>query len=429
MHTKLLIFGITGDLSTKKLLPAVEQIISTGEFNDLSIIGVSRREINTDDLLVNCQNKDLFNEKLSTFTMDMLNSIEYQKLSDYIALQEGEQLLVYLAVPPAAVAQIIEQLGMVGLNTQNVKILFEKPFGSDLMSAIQINDMTTQHYREEQIYRIDHFLAKEMAQNLVTIRAKNSLFSQIWQNNLISSITIVASETIDIEGRANFYEQTGALRDVVQGHLMQLLALTLMDVPTDCEWDKLPQMRLKALQMLSPANPQHVTRGQYEGYRDEVVNPDSQVETFVSLGLESTDPKWVGVPIKLMTGKALDKKTTEIRIHIKKTDKSQSDCLVFSIQPNEGVGLELLIKKPGYGSELEMHRFGFDYPDGSVLPDAYERVLVDAISSRRSLFTSSEEVLESWTILQPILDSWSSGDVPLKIYPKGASVDSIVSVE
>ena len=427
MRTKLLIFGITGDLSTRKLLPALEQILGTGEYEELSIIGASRHEVDANSILTNCQNRSILEKRISFFTMDVVDSIEYQRLYEYIALTENEQLLVYLAVPPQAVAQIIEQMGETGINTSNVKILFEKPFGIDLLSAQDVADHTTKHYKEEQIYRIDHYLAKEMAQNIVTIRAKNALFSQLWGGGLIESVVITAAETIGIEGRANFYEQTGALRDVVQGHLMQLLALTLMDIPSDFNWDQLPELRLAALNQLQLVDPNRAVRAQYDGYKQEVGKSESKVETFVALELISNQTNWQGVPIKLITGKGLDQKRTEVRVTLKKTDKSQSNCLVFSIQPNEGVGLELLIKKPGYSNELEMQRLGFNYPEGDRLPDAYEQVIVDAISSRKSLFTSSEEVLQSWRILQPILDSWNNSQEILRVYSIGSSIDSILA--
>lgn len=427
MKTKLLIFGITGDLGTLKLLPALEQIISTGDFEALSIIGVSRHEVNIPDLLVNCDNKDIFNDRLSVYTMNLDNQDEYHKLKDYLALGEDEQLLAYLAVPPNAVGNIVELLGAAGLNTPNVKILFEKPFGTDLASAQSVAELITRYFSEDQTYRIDHYLAKEMAQNIVTIRGKNALFSQIWKNHLIESIVVIADETIGIEGRSKLYEQTGALRDVVQGHLMQLLALTLMDIPADFDWGMLPELRLAALNQIQPADPHRAVRAQYEGYKEEAGNPNSMVETFVSLELASSQPDWQGVPIKFIAGKALDKKRTEVRVHLKKTGESQSDCLVFNIQPNEGIGIELLIKQPGYGNKLEMHRLGFNYPDGEKLPDAYEQVIVDAISSRKSLFTSSQEVLQSWRILQPIQDFWNQSQEPPKIYPVGSDVDSILA--
>lgn len=427
MKTKLLIFGITGDLGTHKLLPALEQIISTGEFNDLSIIGVSRHDVNVMDLVGDCNNKQALCEKLSIFSMDLASSDDYVKLKEFISLGDDEQLLVYLAVPPKAVAQIIDSMGAAGINSPNVKILFEKPFGTDLASAEEVNSRTALHYDESQIYRIDHYLAKEMAQNIVAIRGKNALFSNMWNNNFIESIDIVAFETIGIDGRANFYEQTGALRDIVQGHLMQLLALTLMDIPPNLDWNKLSELRLAALNQLLPVDPSRVVRAQYAGYKDEVGNQDSNVETFVSLELASNQYRWIGVPIKLITGKALAKKTTEIRIHLKKTDEAQSNCLVFKIQPNEGIDIELFVKKPGYSREFEEQHLSFNYPDDTKLPDAYEQVIVDAISSRKSLFTSSEEVIQSWKILQPVQDDWANQNNSLKLYPIGSDIETVLA--
>ena len=189
-------------------------------------------------------------------------------------------------------------MGQAGLNNSRVKILFEKPFGVDLESARDMIERTARFYQEDQLYRIDHYLAKEMAQNIVAFRGGNALFGNIWNNNFIESIEVIASEKIDIEGRGLFYEQTGALRDLVQGHLMQLLALTLMDIPNEFDWKKLPELRLKALNQLKPADSDKAYRAQYEGYDEEVENPGSQTETFVSLQLESDQPRWIAVPIR-----------------------------------------------------------------------------------------------------------------------------------
>ncbi len=430
MKTKLVIIGITGDLSTRKLLPALEQIINTGGFDDLSVIGVSRHEVNQSELFLNCVKCDsttFLDGKLSIFTMDVTEPGDYVKLKSYIGLADDEQALIYMAVPPAATAQIVDLLGEAGINTPNVKVLLEKPFGVDLSSAEKLIERTARHFKEEQIYRIDHYLAKEMSQNIVAFRGRNALFSDIWNNNFIESIEIVASEKIGIEGRSHFYEQTGALRDLVQGHLMQLLALTLMDIPQDLEWDKMPVLRQKALEQLQPVDPSRVIRGQYEGYKGEVNNPNSKMETFVSLSIASIEPRWSGVPIVLTTGKSLAETKTEIRIHLKKNDGSQSNCLIFRIQPNEGIDIELFVKKPGYSREFETRHLSFSYPPDTKLPDAYEQVIVDALSSQKSLFSSSEEVLRSWQILQPILDDWSNRQDSPKLYPVGSDAVTILA--
>ena len=427
MKTKLLIFGITGVLGTRKLLPALEQIISTGDFEDLSVVGVSRHSVDTKDLFIKCKNKKFLDGKLSIFEMDLTKLEEYKKLQDFINLSNNEQLIIYLAVPPQAAPQIVEFLGETGINKSNVKILFEKPFGVDLTSAENLITKTSQHFKEGQTYRIDHYLAKEMAQNIVAFRSHNALFSDIWNNNFIESINITASEQIDIEGRAQFYEQTGALRDLVQGHMMQLLALTLMNIPRNFDWDMMPSLRLEALKHLHLADIKKVMRAQYKGYRDEVNNSSSMVETFVSFVLTSHNPHWVGVPIRLTTGKALADYTTEIRIRLKKINGVDGNCLIFRIQPNEGVDIELFVKKPGYNREFETRNLSFNYPSGTVLPNAYEQVIVDAILSEKSLFTSSGEVLQSWRILQPIRDMWANANYPLDLYDKGSSIVSILA--
>jgi glucose-6-phosphate 1-dehydrogenase len=428
MKTKLIIFGITGDLSTRKLLPAIEKITATKEYKDIEIIGVSRRKVDVDVLLrTSIGNVDLA-KKLSVFTMDLSNQADYSRLSTFIGLDDNEQLLVYLSVPPQATAQIVDFMGKVGLNTPNVKLLFEKPFGTDLTSAKEIIARTARYYKETQIYRIDHYLAKEMAQNIVAFRGGNALFSHVWDSSSIESIEILALEKIGIEGRAQFYEQTGALRDFLQGHLMQLLALVLMDIPANFDWEQLPLMRLDALDNLLAADPKFAIRGQYEGYQKEVDNFGSNTETFVSLQLFSQDLRWKNIPFLLTTGKAMNEKTTEIRINFRKFHEAQSNCLVLRIQPNEGVEIDLFTKKPGYDQVFEVQKLAFAYPVDTILPDAYEQVLVDAIRARKSLFTTGKEVLRSWQILQPVLESWAMNAQVPHIYPKNASTHDMSSV-
>jgi glucose-6-phosphate 1-dehydrogenase len=426
MKTKLLIFGITGDLSTRKLLPALSSIIKTGDYDDVAIIGVSRRQVDIPDLLQSSLGEQTLASRVSVFSMDLAEAADYDRLREYVALGEDEQLIVYLSVPPSAASQIVDFMGEAGMNTPNTKILFEKPFGVDFTSAEEMIARTSRYYQEDQIYRIDHYLAKEMSQNIVAFRGGNALFTHLWNGQAIEKIEVIASETIGIEGRAGFYEQTGALRDVLQGHLMQLLSLILMDLPEKIDWNTLPQLRLEALEALVPIDPTRALRAQYDSYQDEVQNPGSQTETFVSVELASNAPQWKSVPLHLITGKALDQKTTEIRIHFRKQHEAQSNCLTFYIQPNEGVAVELFTKKPGYDREFESQELSFTYPEDTTLPDAYEHVIVDAIRSRKSLFTSSEEVLQSWRILQPLQESWMMSSEALKTYPSQSSIDTIL---
>jgi glucose-6-phosphate 1-dehydrogenase len=428
MKTKLLIFGITGDLSTRKLLPALRSIITSKTVSELQVIGVSRQEVDVKRLLVSSLGDTKLSSCVSVFSMDLAKNDDYARLKDYIDLGDDEQLLIYLSVPPMASTQIVDFMGRAGINTPNVKLLFEKPFGVDLVSAQEVILRTAQYYNEAQIYRIDHYLAKEMAQNIIAFRGGNALFDHVWNGQSIEKIEVVALEEIGIEGRANFYEQTGALRDFLQGHLMQLLALVLMDIPANLDWDTLPGQRLAALKSVLSGDPYLAVRAQYEGYQHEVNNLGSLTETFVSLRLASKDPRWKDVPLILTTGKALSKKTTEVRVYFRKFHDAQSNCLVFRIQPDEGIEIDLFTKKPGYERKFERQKLNYRYEEDDVLPDAYEQVIVDAIASKKSLFTSGDEVLESWRILQPVLDSWEMADRPLFIYPKGSSTHTISSV-
>ena len=427
MKTKLVIFGITGDLGHRKLLPAISCILRTGDFDNLEVIGVSRHEADVRQLLESSLgNVDDIIDKFSMFTMDLSEVNEYTRLKDRLALEADEQVIAYLSVPPLSATQIVDFMGEVGLNSPNVKIMYEKPFGMDYESAVDLINRTARYFSDDQVYRIDHYLAKEMAQNIVAFRGGNALFSHIWNSGVIEKIEVLALEKIGIEGRAHFYEQTGALRDLVQGHLMQLLSLTLMHIPEDFEWSKLPDMRLAALEQIDIAKPELAIRGQYNSYREEVDNPNSSTETFVSLRLHSLAPEWEGVPLILTTGKGLGQKTTEIKVHLRKTHEAQSNCIKFKIQPDEGVEMEFFVKKPGYDREFERQQLKFSYPEDIDLPDAYEQVIVDAIKSRKSLFTGSKEVLRSWEILRPVQDEWRASGDSLRIYEVGSQTEDII---
>lgn len=424
MKTKLVIFGVTGDLSGRYLLPALGRIITTGEFHDLSIIGVSRRDIDARTVLGG--QFDQLQAVTSFFTMDMGQASEFERLRVAIDLQPDEQLIFYLSVPPDAIGTIIQNLGQSGLNGSNVKLLLEKPFGTDLASARQAIAHVANYFDESHVYRIDHYLAKEMAQNIVTLRGRNALFAHVWNRDAIERIEVLALESIDIEGRAHFYEQAGALRDVLQGHLLQLLSLVLLPLPADLDWAKLSDCRAIALDHIQPADPARSIRAQYHGYRDEVGNPASTTETFISVQLESTDPNWQGVPLALTTGKALDRKKTEIRVHLRKTNDAQSNFIIFRIQPNEGIEIDLVTKKPGYDRDLEMQELTFMYPAGTHLPNAYEQVIVDAIRSQKSLFASGAEVLRAWEIVAPLQQAWAGSSDDLRFYDRGSKAKSIL---
>jgi len=271
-----------------------------------------------------------------------------------------------------------------------------------------------------------------MAQNITVFLGGNVLFRNVWSKDFINRIDIIASEKIDIEGRVNFYEQSGALRDLVQSHLLQLAALVLMKPCTDLfDFSEVPARRLAALKQLELAGlpAEAALRAQYNGYRQEVNNPKSMTETFVELKLASTDTRWEGVPVRLITGKALDKKFTEIRVHFKKTKASESNRLTLRIQPDEGIELELWVKKPGYDQDLVQLPLDFNYEKyfGTDLPDAYEQVIVDAIRGSQNLFAGSQEVLASWALLDPVLKDWSMDNDELKLYKKGVNYKDVIN--
>lgn len=435
--TILVIVGITGDLSKRKLLPAMQHILQSPEApQKLRIVGVTRGATTVREVLDSVSGDTSALEAcFEMYPMDLASVQDYQKLSgrlESIAAGFGEaaQVLFYLSIPPQIASPVVALLGESGLSRMpDAKLLLEKPFGVDLASAQELVAHTKRHFKEAQIYRIDHYLAKEMAQNLIVFRRCNPLFGNTWSKDFIARIDIVASEQIGIEGRATFYEQTGALRDLVQSHLLQLAALTLANL--DDAAQSVPAQRLQALKALkTPQNIRAVARrAQYAGYRNEVQNADSNVETFVSLELASSDPRWEGVPITLTTGKALDKKATEIRLTYRQAGEHDANMLVLRLQPNEGVEVDLWARQPGYTTGVQKVPLSFAYANHFAnLPEAYEYVLLDAIRSSRSLFASSQEVLETWRILEPVQRAWEMDASDLLTYPEGSTPAEILSL-
>ncbi|MEX2006909.1 MAG: glucose-6-phosphate dehydrogenase [Candidatus Saccharimonadales bacterium] len=431
--TILVVFGVTGDLSHRYLLPALNQIAKVGKLPaEFSLVGVSRRQIKAGGLLQSSE-KDL-QKYLKTFTMNLSDLEDYQRLGDYLESVESKmskkpQIIFYFAVPPPAVLPIVRLLGKAGLNKSHTKLLLEKPFGVDWASAYELISQTDRYFEEDQVYRIDHYLAKEMVQNIVVFLGSNALFRNVWDQRFISDIEINVAEAIGIEGRAGFYEPTGALRDIVQSHLLQLTALTLMEPCSSVfEFRELPMRRLAALKALAPAMAAPIIRGQYRGYRQEVKNPGSLTETFVSMTVASSDPRWKGVPIRLTTGKCLSEKLTEIRVRFKKSDESWANLLVLRVQPREGIDLDLWVKQPGFENKLQKLPLRFAYEHHfDRLPEAYERVLVDAIRSDHSLFASNDEVLASWKILEPIFEHWNFDTKDLRLYKPGSTIDEVIN--
>lgn len=448
----LVIFGVTGNLAQRMLLPALYALEKENLLPDgFSIVGIFRRTPDVDAVLAetiaqgSTESKAIdpatfarLKNRIHTIKMDSTKPSDFGLLASKMRELDataGTTLnhLFYLAIPPNIFENVIGNLASVGLNngtgTHASRILVEKPFGDDLQSAEALIKFMSQHFEEEQIFRIDHYLAKETAQNILTFRFNNPLVEGFWSRQFIDHIQITAIEKIGIQGRAAFYENIGALRDFVQSHLMQLMALVMMEYPDDLSAESIHREKLLLLQSIEPIAPNHVedvtVRAQYDGYPEEAGNPQSRVETFAALKLEVANSRWGGVPVLLRTGKALDTKATEIVIAFK--DRSRRDLadnqLIIRIQPNEGISLKLLAKKPGFGTQLQPVQMEFCYSgafDGHQ-PDAYQRVLIDAMRGDRSLFATSAEVLASWRLLQPILDAWKTNDAPLDSYVPGST--------
>lgn len=452
--TILVIFGITGDLAHRKLLPALYYL---AEHNLLpmhcKIVGVTRHGTTVDELLdairstvnasgIKCQETVLadLGKRMEISTMDLVQAEDYQKLRQRLNDIEDEvgecmSRLYYLAIPSQAYEPVIDQLGKNGLHEacqhgkDNARLLIEKPFGYDLESAEELIHKLNEHFTEAQIYRIDHYLAKETAQNILAFRFGNPIFKRVWDRESISGIIVSATESIGIEGRVAFYEQTGALRDVLQSHLFQLLSLIAMEEPAQINEEQIHKQKIALLQSVESIAQNIVIdtaiRGQYDTYRQEVHNPESIVETYAALKLHVNNERWQYVPILLRAGKSLKERRSEIVIFFSDNSAiTEDNVLTIQIQPQEGVLLRLLAKRPGFDNELTPVDMEFDYGKAfgttNGHPDAYERVLVDAIRADKTLFATSDEVLASWRVVENVIHEWAKNGDDLEIYQTGS---------
>lgn len=457
----LIIFGITGDLAQRKLLPALYHLLKDGLIHEESVIlGITRRDVTAEQLLGQvelCVNEvdnvcdpvalKKFDKALQMHQMSLTDGAEYDKLLKFIDDLEAQRgvcmnRLYYLSIPPQMFAPIVNNLGAHGLNsscqhgTAESRLLVEKPFGYDLASAELLIKETGEWFKEEQLFRIDHYVAKETVQNILAFRLFNPLFSTIWNREHIASIEITAYELITIEGRAVFYEGVGALRDFIQSHLLQVLAIVTMELPKGSTSHDIHASKRALLESIQPIRPDEISqraiRGQYEGYAEEVKNSGSSTETYASLTVTIDNNRWQDVPMTIRTGKAMDRKLTEISINFTadKASAGNTNQLVFDIQPDEGISLYLNAKKPGFVTDIQPVVMSFNYkqafdeashPGTPTHPDAYERVLVDAVRGDHTLFTTSQEVLAAWKIVENVLKQWERSSKDLVMYPKGSA--------
>lgn len=450
----LIIFGITGDLSQRKLLPALYHLAKRHELpENTRIVGVSRHKTTVSAVYERLHeriNGNDFDNAVAEQLHDMTEMVQLDldNLEDYVNFNErlheisdqlgsGVSRIYYLSIPAQAFVTVVHNLGKAGhhepfgLDGERPRLLVEKPFGYDTQSAKTLVHAADEHFGEQQTFRIDHYLAKETAQNILTFRFQNPLFQTIWNKKHIASIHVIAHETIGIENRATFYEHTGALRDFIQSHLIQLLALITMEKPEQLDSGAIHAEKLKLLDSIKTIEPHEVhqlaTRGQYDSYRSEVDNQSSSVETFARLQLTIDNDRWREVPMVVESGKALHEKCSRISVTFRSTPDAKADnVLDFRIQPREGITLSLEAKRPGLDMETENVQMEFDYNRSyGQTADAYERVIVDAIRGDQSLFSSAAEVLSSWRIIENVLQEWTKSSEKLLIYPVGSQASDI----
>lgn len=445
------IFGVSGDLSRRKLLPALYRLVAGGKMpSNYQIIGVSRQNDYTVDQLFSDISPYLPTADAGVLaTLHQHTRIVHNNLStpeDFAALRSSLQQdsatlgdnalrVYYLSIPPAAFNTVVRQLGEAGHNnpfpneSDPPRLLVEKPFGYDSDSARTLIESADQQFGEQQIYRIDHYLARETAQNILVFRFKNALFESIWNSRHISHVKIAAFESIDIEGRVNFYEQTGALRDLIQSHLLQLLALVMMDRPSSLTSDSIHAAKLAFLQAITPINASAAVRGQYNGYRQAVGNHESRTETFARLNLTVNNQQWQGTTISLETGKALHERVSFAEVTFRPyAEGAAPNVLTFRLQPREGITLHLQAKQPGLTDDTQAVEMDFDYTRAfsTTSAEPYERVIRDAIRGDQTLFASGPEVLASWRIVDDVLHQWASTSEGLLGYDIGSKPEDIV---
>jgi glucose-6-phosphate 1-dehydrogenase len=457
----LVVFGATGDLASRKLIPALFERCASGQIPDgARIIGVARRALSDDDFRALAQ-RSLDDhvpkeERKAAAVKRFLGRFRYIAAdagaepgwSELAAAleEEPEHIRVfYLATSPELFGPICERLAAHRLNDGDARIVVEKPIGKSLASAAAVNDAVGAAFPEERIYRIDHYLGKEAVQNLMALRFANALFEPLWNAAHIDHVQITVAETLGVEGRAGYYDTAGALRDMVQNHMMQLVCLTAMEPPHDISADALRDEKLKVLKSLVPITAatvdQFTVRGQFRagasaggpvgGYLDELGDPRSRTETFVALKLEIGNWRWAGVPFYLRTGKRLPSRVSEIVITFRAIPHSvfapaagpiAANRLVIRVQPDESVKLWLMIKDPGPGgmrlSEVPLN-MGFAETFGVRNPDAYERLLMDVVRGNQTLFMRRDEVEAAWTWIDPILEAWAASPEPPRHYTSG----------
>jgi glucose-6-phosphate 1-dehydrogenase len=451
----VVIFGASGDLTKRKLLPALFHLEQAGLLpKEFGIVGVARRDLGASfaedmkhgilefgGVKEGADKLDEFIGKVSYHAMNFDDDAGYDKLKSLLAQYDKEHgtkgnRLFYLAVAPEYFADIIHRLGEHGMahpEHGNVRVIIEKPFGHDLESARELNDDVNKVFDEGQIFRIDHYLGKETVQNILVFRFANGIFEPIWNRNYVDHVQITAAESIGIEGRGPFYEKAGAVRDVVQNHMMELMSFVCMEPPVSFDADAVRHEKVKVWRAVKPIDWASTVRGQYgpgivdgkpvKGYREEDrVNPRSQTETYAAFKLEIENWRWAGVPFYLRAGKRLAKRATEITIQFKQPpmllfDRQNGPCteiqpnlLTMRIQPDEGISLRFGAKVPSPDMTVCPVNMDFNYAAafGTSSANGYERLLLDAMLGDATLFAHRDGVEATWAIYTPVLEAWAA---------------------
>ncbi|GAA1096577.1 glucose-6-phosphate dehydrogenase [Tsukamurella strandjordii] len=455
------VFGGTGDLTVRKLLPALYLRDRDDQLpTDTRIIAVSRSGLDTAGYRDKMRGElgrfvatesldeavlDRFLRRLEFVYLDATDHSTWEPLTTLLQEDADRIRVYYLACAPRLFGPISENLAAHGLVDRSSRVVLEKPIGHDLASAREINDAVGQVFEESQIFRIDHYLGKESVQNLLVTRFANSVLEPLWNSTCIDHVQITVSEELGVGARGEYYDTSGALRDMIQNHLLQVLCLVAMEPPTYVDRESVRDEKLKVLQALKPMTTEDAERdavaGQYgpglvngaavPGYKEEANNPDSRTETFVALKAEVRNWRWAGVPFYLRTGKRMERRHSEVVIAFKPVPHpmfpgsqgtSEPNRLVIQLQPKEGMRLHMTAKEPGPGGiRLRPVSLDLNYTEAFQLPspDAYERLLMDVVRGNPTLFMRRDEVEAAWTWVEPILNSWAGSERAPRRYPAG----------
>ncbi|MCX5645995.1 MAG: glucose-6-phosphate dehydrogenase [Phycisphaerae bacterium] len=480
--TAMVVFGASGDLAHRKLLPGLAQIQERGLLSEqFCLLGCGRTEYSDDQFRrlaadairknsggVSSDASNTFLDKLYYLSGDYGDARTYERIKSRLAeLRKRHNVdgcnLFHLSVPPVLYQTIIDRLGSADLSgtdgsacEKRARLIVEKPFGRELQSAAELNNTISKWFEESQVYRIDHYLGKETVQNIMIFRFANAIFEPVWNRNHVDNVQITIAETLGVEHRADYYDKSGALRDMFQNHMLQMLALVAMEPPISFDADRVRDEKAKLLRALRPfdcgsreageaISPSHcrVVRGQYgpgridgqsvPGYGSEKgVAPNSRTETFVAARLLIDNWRWKDVPFYLRTGKRLAKKSTEIAVTFKEIphslfgsvglDQMPPNVLVFQIQPEEGIALRFQAKRPGSKICMGTLQMAFRYRDvfGVEMPEAYQRLLLDSMAGDQTLFTRFDSIEVSWQLLMPVLEAWENSPQKPFEYPAGS---------